>query len=738
MAPNFTGVLKRHRPQERIDRKRDMNKSKRFFPNPATEDHLDSSVEEESTAMAYREPTTYDDLLASLGSSNKVVADINRRRKREEEGKSDTESDEDDEDEENIGSEDQSSTYGEDDEIQGADQESLLKYDDHSEQENSEYCETDEEHELSTNGQSLVAVSSSSTSSAFSEHLSHTLSCEEVETLPKGNWKFKWEAPAIGMPHCTWKGTRPDFLHVAHSDATYGIKPKLFKHWLQLYEKAGGEDFESSTRRRFFSLCNRYLDILHSNKRPFYNRGIGEDLSHMDAYLMHSLNHIFRTRDLVKKNESKIAKLSPAEILSDDGLRDQGFTRPKVLILLPLRSIAFRVVNRLIQLTPETLRVNVEHPRNFIYNFGCEDGSENDDHKKRSKPCDWQALFGEGNSDDDFMLGIKHTRKSIRLYDALDNPRKNIRLYDDFYSSDMIIASPMGLLLAIADAEENKERDVDYLSSIEILVIDHADVMSMQNWAHVALVVEQLNGLPSKQHGTDIKRIRPLYLDGHARFYRQSIILSSYLTPEINSLFNHHCLNYKGKMQLEHEYKGVLSKVVHSVDQIYERFDADSMIQVDHARLECFTNKIFPKIKDSVQGGVMIFVSSYFELVMLKMFLMSQKASFCVFDEHSNHKVKIRARQEFIAGSKKIMLYSERVYFLLGCNKIRGIKKLIMYSLPERKEYYPRIMNWIEESHDMESTVLYSRFDQFRLERIVGHANAKRMISKEKSTYVFR
>lgn len=37
---------------------------------------------------------------------------------------------------------------------------------------------------------------------------------------------------------------------------------------------------------------------------------------------------------------------------------------------------------------------------------------------------------------------------------------------------------------------------------------------------------------------------------------------------------------------------------------------------------------------------------------------------------HSNHKVKTRARQEFIAGSKKIMLYSERVYFLLGCNKV--------------------------------------------------------------------
>lgn len=49
------------------------------------------------------------------------------------------------------------------------------------------------------------------------------------------------------------------------------------------------------------------------------------------------LNHIFKTRDLVKKNESKIAKhreTSEQDILSDDGFLDQGFTRPKVTLSL--------------------------------------------------------------------------------------------------------------------------------------------------------------------------------------------------------------------------------------------------------------------------------------------------------------------------------------------------------------------------------------------------------------------
>ena len=45
------------------------------------------------------------------------------------------------------------------------------------------------------------------------------------------------------------------------------------------------------------------------------------------------LNHVFRTRDLVLKNDAKVAKLqenAKNEILTDDSLRDHGFTRPKV------------------------------------------------------------------------------------------------------------------------------------------------------------------------------------------------------------------------------------------------------------------------------------------------------------------------------------------------------------------------------------------------------------------------
>jgi U3 small nucleolar RNA-associated protein 25 len=52
-----------------------------------------------------------------------------------------------------------------------------------------------------------------------------------------------------------------------------------------------------------------------------------------EEYLM-QLNHVFRIRDLVTKNDSKLAKhpeIADSEIFDGDSFRDQGFTRPKVV-----------------------------------------------------------------------------------------------------------------------------------------------------------------------------------------------------------------------------------------------------------------------------------------------------------------------------------------------------------------------------------------------------------------------
>ncbi|KAF3452756.1 hypothetical protein FNV43_RR03189 [Rhamnella rubrinervis] len=679
--------------------------------------------------------STYNKLLTMLSSSNKSIADAYKKRQRQAEGKSDTEEDEDSDDVSSSMSED---VDGDVEEHNMSDNDEL--HEGAGTEHDKETSDSDEEHQSEINDESTVEALVDG--SSFHMHMGHNLSEIEADNLSKKKGKYKWELPAIGMSNCKWKGTGEFFLKDVNGNADYGLKPKLYKHWLDVYKKSGGTDFHSSKQRFFFTLCKQQLSgYIAFQQETLLSWRLGRRLSIMDAYIMHSLNHVFKTRDLVTRNDAQLAKdqeNAKKEIHTSDSFLDHGFTRPKILILLPFASLALRLVKRLVQLTPSGHKVNVEHMDRFSKEFGTEEienGDEDQNNSSKngqdfgnlkpyrsSKPSDFEALFG-GNNKDDFLFGIKFTRRSIKLY-------------SDFYSSDMIVASAVGLLAKIGEADKNKEKDVDYLSSIEVLVIDYADVIAMQNWYFLKEVVERLNHIPSKQHGTDIMRIRQWYLNGYARFYRQTMILGSYLNPEMNSLFNRHCLNYQGKVKLECEYKGVLPKVLLQVQQVYVRFDADSIENIDNARLEYFSKKVFPKFKNSVQGGVMIFISSYFEFVRLRGFLKSQEASFCLLPEYAKPSDISRARVWFFEGKRKIMLYTERVHFYHRY-KIRGIQNLIFYSLPERRDFYLEMVHMLEGSSDMACTALFSRFDLPRLERIVGTPNAKRMVKSDKDAFAF-
>lgn len=94
-----------------------------------------------------------------------------------------------------------------------------------------------------------------------------------------------------------------------------------------------------------------------------------------------------------------------------------------------------------------------------------------------------------------------------------------MQLYTDFYSSDIIVASPLGLRM-IVGAEGEEDRDYDFLASIEVLVLDQADVVLMQNWDHLLHCLDHFHLQPQKTRDTDFSRVRSWAINGWSKYYR--------------------------------------------------------------------------------------------------------------------------------------------------------------------------------------------------------------------------
>ena len=458
-----------------------------------------------------------------------------------------------------------------------------------------------------------------------------------------------------------------------------------------------------------------YEDVLYCARSPTNV----DQLRQLTA--LHGLNHVFKTRDRILKNNGRLTG-EIAKTDADSDVRDQGFTRPKVLVLLETRQHCVKWIDAVVALSDADQQ---ENRKRFQETFVTEDEKFGDD-----RPDDFRELF-EGNDDNDFRLGLKFTRKTIKYF-------------SQFYSSDMILASPLGLRRAIK-ADDPKKMDSDFLSSIEICIVDQADAMLMQNWEHVEFVFEQLNKQPQNPHDCDFSRVRQWYLDGNAQYLRQTIVFSAYLTPELNALFNLSMHNVAGKVKIQPEYQGSMTDMDVSVRQTFCKYSSSNPAKDPERRFDYFTSVVMPSIAKlplPAEGGlgVLIFMPNYYDFVRVRNFFAgdpsAQDLRFGTVSEYTELKELQRARSHFLTGKYSVLLYTGRAHHFRRLT-IRGVRHVYLYGLPENQAFYSELVrDFLGASvaegkiHPDDATckALFSKWDSLALERIVGTDRVKRML----------
>ncbi|RKP33519.1 hypothetical protein BJ085DRAFT_22753 [Dimargaris cristalligena] len=500
------------------------------------------------------------------------------------------------------------------------------------------------------------------------------------------------------------------------------IKEKVKEHWVEAHRPKHGA-FKGNSHidleAQLFRLMNTYRDVLFTNRLHSNASQIRR------AYLLHAVSHLYKHRDATAENAMSLrrAKLRREDIGEK---RDQGFTRPKVLIMLPARNSALEVVRMLLRIGGKD---QVEKKAQLIGGFSIR---PEDDRVDLSKPQDFLANF-RGHTDDYFRFGIKFSRQ-------IDH------LFTDFYDSDILVASPLAMRMAIG-IPGSKAYESDLLASIEMVIVDQCDFLQMQNWEHVEHVMNALNLMPKEAHDCDFSRVRRYALDGKTRYLRQNLVFTDYLTPELNAMYKKYFQNVAGKVRITRSHPGVITKVVAKIPQVFTRVDCPSLAQADDTRFQYFTDTLLPNMMAAAwtAKGVLIFVPSYFDFVRVRNYMLKQNYSAGFISEYSNRRDITRHRLAFFRGQLSFLVITERFHFYRRY-RIRGIQHVVYYGLPQHNHYYPELINFMAltnatkgafDAEDWTCTALFTNYDLQQLERVVGTDVAKKMVVGAKSVFTF-
>ena len=292
------------------------------------------------------------------------------------------------------------------------------------------------------------------------------------------------------------------------------------------------------------------------------------------TYLFHVLNHCLHFK------QQSIQKLQV-----------NGYTKCRACIFVPFKLDCVEIVEILIEVLQEV------EPDCPIINQDKFFETYNDEAEMMSE---------------DFKLGIKLNSRGCSLF-------------ADFNKSDIFICTPSSLL-AMRDKklEDQNDAGLGFLSSIELVVVDKANVLKMQNYDALNECLALMNRIPKHHEATsDFNTIRDYYVENLSKFFRQTIVYTDFLFADLNITLDRCALNYKGSLKNKVAYNPVFDvekkKGLFKIE--FNRMDIeDPAIEFD-AHFNYFTNQVWmPFSRTGVKPQTVVFVSRYEEFVRLKQY----------------------------------------------------------------------------------------------------------------------
>jgi len=551
------------------------------------------------------------------------------------------------------------------------------------------------------------------------------------------------------------------------------------------------EDYDIIDKENFYPLFYKYLDSYKDVQVSWNNLEVRTQL--MKIYLFHILNHILKRKEEIELNDNidkiindtaitdnqklnkELFRSHESEFLSeyytkhvnpktklDDSyanknfityhkeikekynnindkdeinIKDQGFTSPKVLILVPYKKHARIILEELINIFSNNNWKGITNKKKFKDEY-----SEFD------------------SMDDCFRMGI-----NISFFE------NKMKLYSPFDESDIILASPLGVKLANpsdSDKAFKNSKVYDFLSSIEIFLMDFSEVFIYQNMEHLNEILSFINKPPkNNQNIVDINRIKEVYANNYGEYLRQNIIISHFKCLDIDVSINDISKNINGKVLFDGPYENQTELIKKEFSEKYNYMNSKEYeIRYEFKilrdlkgeddfdeKFNYFTKNIWQNLYESFEKHTIIFISSTFDYLRLKSFFKQKSKSVCYISEDTDKKDWQRNRLYFENGKYKFLLYNERAHVYKKIN-LKFAKNIFFYSLPEDPKIFNEMIHLIDpvnynknlEKYNIESQqneiqkfgsviALVSPVEKYNLQKILGNDSKK--IIKNKLEY---